>query len=108
MCADFPDWSIAAAGFWERCQNWHDYRHLVTGKEQQIDLNEDDNQVVPDPLEERTMVATSADIYLWRIYFLLTVFHSVWLQAVELRLDAANLVDEAPSTFELISEEHGE
>lgn len=36
----------------------------MTGKEQQIDLNGDDNQVVPHPLEERTMVATSADVYI--------------------------------------------
>ncbi len=49
----------------------YDYGRLVTGQEQHIELNEeventettDDTQVVPDPLEERTMVATSAEVF---------------------------------------------
>ena len=40
---------------------------------------------------------------------LFTIFHSVWLQALEeLGLDAVDLVDEAPSIFESTSQERGE
>ena len=57
LCIDFPDWSIAAAD------------SEASVKEQQIepDLNEeaihaDGDQVVPNPQEERSMVAISAEV----------------------------------------------
>ena len=101
----------------------------MTAEEQQIepDLNEeamhaDGDQVVPNPQEERSMVATSAEVL-----FCLTLFkchslsfslfccsqsaicHVVWLQALEeLGLDAVDLVDEAPSFFESTSQEQSE
>lgn len=65
----------------------------MTGKEQQVEpdfsmeaVPTDDDQVVPDLLEERSMVATSAEAL------------------EELGLDAVDLVDEAPSFFESTSE----
>lgn len=70
LCTDFPDWSIAAAGSEASLKIGYDYGCIVTGEEQQIgsDFNEeavctDGGQVVPDPLEERSMVATSAEVY---------------------------------------------
>ena len=70
LCTDFPDWSIAAAGSEASVKIGYDYGRFVTGEEQQIepDLNEeavhtDGDQVVPDPLEERSMVATSAEVF---------------------------------------------
>ena len=67
---DFPDWSIAAAGSEASVKIGYDYGRFVTGEEQQIqpDLNEeamhpDSDQVVPDPQEERSMVATSSEVY---------------------------------------------
>ena len=71
LCTDFPDWTIAAPGSEASVKIGYDYGRFVTGDEQQIepDLNEEavhtdgGNQVVPDPLEERSMVATSAEVY---------------------------------------------
>ena len=47
----------------------YDYRRLVTGDEQQTELDlseeavqDDGEQEVPDPLEEKTMVVTSAEV----------------------------------------------
>lgn len=87
----------------------------MTGEKQQIDLSEeavntDGNQLVPDPMEESTMVATSVEVYNYlfcAFFFLSTNFDSVWLQALEeLGLDATDLVDEAPYMFE--SQKDGE
>ena len=70
LCIDFPDWSIAAAGSEASVKIGYEYGRFMTGEEQQIepDLNEeamhtDSDQVVPDPQEERSMVATSAEVY---------------------------------------------
>ena len=69
LCIDFPDWSIAAAGSEASVKIGYEYGHFVTGEEQQIepDLNEeamhaDGDQVVPNSQEERSMVATSAEV----------------------------------------------
>ena len=97
----------------------YDYGRMVTGEEQPIepDLTEeamqaDGNQVPPDPLDEKTMVVTSAGsevilvsngcntILGFFFVLLFTMFHSVLLQAlVELDLDAVDLVDDAPAFF---------
>ena len=90
------------------------YGRLVTGEEQQteLDLTEeavqaDGDQEVPDPLEEKTMVVTSAEVIFVSntivgsfFVLLFTIFHSVLLQALEeLNLDAGDVVDDAPSIF---------
>lgn len=72
LCTDFPDWSIAAAGSENSLKIGYDYGRFVTGEEQQIDLDEeavptDGDQIVPDPLEERTMVATSAEVHTYML-----------------------------------------
>ena len=84
LCTDFPDWSIAAAGSEANVRIGYDYGRFVTGEEQQIepDLNEeavhtDGDQVVPDPLEERSMVATSAEVY--TCFFCLRLFNELFL-----------------------------
>ena len=66
LCADFPDWSIAVAGSEAKIKIGYDYGRFVTGEEEQFvaDLPEevlcaDGDETVPDPLEERSMVATS-------------------------------------------------
>ena len=70
LCTDFPDWSIAAAGSEDCVKIGYDYGRLVTGEKQQreFDLTEEavqgDDQEVPDPLEEKTMVVTSAEVSL--------------------------------------------
>ena len=71
LCTDFPDWSIAAAGSEDSIKIGYDYGRFVTGEEQDgdFDLSEegmkaDGSQVVPDPLEEKTMVATSAEVFI--------------------------------------------
>ena len=70
LCTDFPDWSIAAAGSEANVKIGYDYGRLVTVEEQWVEpdfnmeaVHTDDDQVVPDPLEERSMVATSAEVY---------------------------------------------
>lgn len=70
LCTDFPDWSIAAAGSEDSIKIGYDYGRFVTGEEQDSDfdlseegVNADGSQVVPDPLEEKTMVATSAEVF---------------------------------------------
>ena len=81
LCTDFPDWSIAAAGSEASVKIGYDYGRSVTGEEQQIepDLDEEvvgtdgGDQVVPDPLKERTMVATSAEVYTY-LFFCLRLF----------------------------------
>ena len=101
----------------------------MTGEEQQIepDFNEEAMRTdsdVPDPQEERSMVATSAEVYtcflvsdcsfIYRFFLCFAVLqsaicHIVWLQALEeLGLDAVDLVDEAPSFFESTSQEYSE
>lgn len=71
ISTDFPDWTIAAAGTDTLVKIGYDYGRMVTGVEQSIEPNlveevvskeTDANQVVPGPLEERTMVATSAEV----------------------------------------------
>ena len=70
LCIGFPDWSVATAGSEASVKIGYDYGRFVTGEEQQIepDLIEeavctDSDQGVPDPQEERSMVATSAEVY---------------------------------------------
>ena len=65
LCTD-----LAAAGSEANLKIGYDYGHSVTGEEQGIepDLNEEaehphNDQLVPDPQEERSMVATSAQVY---------------------------------------------
>lgn len=78
LCIDFPDWSIAAAGSEANLKIGYEYARMVTAEEQevageeqeverQINLIEEatDDQIVPDPQEERSMVATSSAV---RIY----------------------------------------
>ena len=84
LCTDFPDWTIAAAGSEDSVKIGYDYGRLVTGEE--LDLTEEavqaaGDQEVPDPLDEKTMVVTSAEAL------------------VELNLDAVDLVDDAPTFF---------
>ena len=69
LCTDFPDWSIAATGSEDSVKIGYDYGRLMTGEEQQIefDLTEEAvqagcDQEVPDPLEEKAMVVTSAEV----------------------------------------------
>ena len=70
LCDDYPDWSIAAPGSEATVKIGYEYGRSVTGEEQQIELNLDDevfhtnsDQVVPDPQEERSIVATSAEVH---------------------------------------------
>lgn len=106
-----PDWTIAAAGSEDSIKIGYNYRRMVTGEEQQIepDLTEEavqaaGDQEVPDPLDEKTMVVTSAEVMFvsdCSTTLLFTLFHSVLVQAlVELNLDAVDLVDDAPTFFE--------
>ena len=69
LCTDFPDWSIAVAGSEAKIKIGYDYGRFVTGEEEQIvaDLSEealcaDGDEIVPDPLEERSMADTSAKV----------------------------------------------
>jgi hypothetical protein len=89
LCTEFPDWSIAAAGSEDSVKIGYEYGRMVTGEEQEIelDLNEevvqaDGDHEVPDPLEEKAVVVTSVEALL------------------ELDLEAVDLVDDAPSFFE--------
>ena len=70
LCTDFPDWSIAAAGSEASLKIGYDYGRFVTGEKLQIEpdfdeeaVRTDENQVVPDPLEEKSMVLTSAVVH---------------------------------------------
>ena len=79
LCTDFPDWSIAAPGSEAKLKIGYEYARMVTAEEQevageeqeveqqinQIEEAADDNQIVPDPQEERSMVAISSAV---RIY----------------------------------------
>ena len=126
LCTDFPDWSIAAAGSETNVKIGYDYGRSVTGQDDQLEpdlseeaTNTESDQLVPDPQEERSMVATSAEvcIYLFfvsdcsnAIVWTFTLFCClksaickccVCFQALqELGLDAVDLVDDAPSLFE--------
>lgn len=97
----------------------YDYGRMVTGEEQQIepDLTEEavqaaGDQEVPDPLEEKAMVVTSAEVCLFDCFttLLFTVFYSALPQALaELNLDAVDLVGDAPAFFNSTpQEEYGE
>ena len=124
LCTDFPDWSVAAAGSEDCVKIGYDYGHLVTEEEQQteFDLTEEavqgDDQEVPDPFEEKTMLVTSAEVSLVSdgsntivgfLNLLVTMFNFALLQAlVELNLDEVDLVDDAPLLFESTSHELGE
>ena len=75
LCDDHPDWLIAAPGSETSVKIGYEYGHSVTGEEQQIKLNldkeafhTDSDQVVPDPQEERSMVATSAEVPYTYVY----------------------------------------
>ena len=74
----FPDWSIASAGSEANLKIGYDYGRLVTGEEQQLDLDQveeavdtDSDHIVPDPQEERSMVATSAEVCIYTCCFCL-------------------------------------
>ena len=78
ICTDYLDWSIAAPGSEANVRIGYDYRRFVTGGEQEIecDLGEEvvctgGDQVVPDPLEEQSVVVTSAEV---RIYLFLSKY----------------------------------
>ncbi len=66
LCTDFPDWSIAAADSEDSVRIGYYYGRFVTGEEQQIEPDLDEEAVctddVSDPLDEKTMVATSAEV----------------------------------------------
>ena len=74
LCSDFPDWSIAAAGSETNLKIGYEYGHCVTGVRQEIephllepDLNEEaarSDQVVPEFLVDKSMVTTSAEVYI--------------------------------------------
>ena len=77
LCNDFPDWSIAAVGSEDSVQIGYEYAQSVTGEEHQVEpdlpaeqlieqLTEpsDRDHVVPDPLEEGTMVVTSVEVHI--------------------------------------------
>lgn len=88
---------IAAAGSEDSVKISYDYGRLVTGEEQQVELDLTEeavqaggDQEVPDPLDEKEMVVTSAEAL------------------VELNLDAVDLVDDTPTFFESTPHEHGE
>ncbi len=70
LCTDYPDWTIAAAGSKSNLRIGYAYGRYVTGVEQvEPEFSEspeavhDSDQIVPDPQEERSMVATSAEVY---------------------------------------------
>lgn len=127
ICTDFPDWSIAPAGSEAALKIGYDYGRSVTGVELEIepDLDEevvqpDSDQQVPDLQEERSMVATSAEVNImcmsqvaqntsYFIHCLRVIYHFVTFQALqELGLDDVDLVDEAPSFFEPTPEDKSE
>ena len=72
LCTDFPDWSIAAAGSEAELKIGYEYGRSVTGVEQETEqqtdfideeaMHTDGDQLVPDPQEERLMVATSSEV----------------------------------------------
>ena len=113
LCTDFPDWTIAVAGCESCVKIGYDYGRSVTGVEHEVepDLNEEDQVLVPDPQEERMMVATSSEVCtavcidfflrLFKCRGLDSCLESVivicflWLQVLkELGLDAADLLDD--------------
>ena len=82
-------------------------------------MQADGDLEVPDSLEEKTMVVTSAEVIFvsdcsnsivdFFFVLLFTIFHSVLLQVlVELNLDAVDLVDDAPSIFDSTPHKHGD
>ena len=82
---DFPDCSIATAGSEASVKIGYDYGRFVTGEEQQIEpdlieeeVRTDSDQVVPDPQEERSMVATSAEVYTCFFNLRLFKYHSLF------------------------------
>ena len=83
LCTDFPDWTIATAGSERDLKTGYEYARLVTGEEQRIgaDLEEevlsDGDHLVPDPLEERSMVATSAEVQYTCMFALSFTWHTV-------------------------------
>lgn len=83
LCTDFPDWSIAEAGSEASLKIGYDYGRFVIGEKLQIepDLDEDavhtdDDQVVPDPLEEKSMVVTSAEVHTY--FFEIALISVYW------------------------------
>ena len=113
LCTDFPDWTIAVAGCESCVKIGYDYGRSVTGVEHEVepDLNEEDQVLVPDPQEERMMVATSSEVCtavcidfflrLFKYRGLDSCLESVivicilWLQVLkELGLDAVDLLDD--------------
>lgn len=78
LCTDFPDWSIAAAGSEAGLKIGYEYGWWVTGQEEDTELQLDSieeavptnsDQVVPDPQEERSMVATSSEVHTYMYWF---------------------------------------
>ena len=75
LCTDFPDWSIAAAGSETNVKIGYDYGRSVTGQDDQLEpdlseeaTNTESDQLVPDPQEERSMVATSAEVCIYLFF----------------------------------------
>ena len=48
LCTDFPDWTIAAAGSEASVRIGYDYGRLVTGEEQEIESDFDEEAVPTD------------------------------------------------------------
>jgi hypothetical protein len=95
LCTNFPDCSIAAAGSEANLKIGYEYARMVTAEEQevageeqeveqQINLIEeatDGNQIVPDPQEERSMVATSSAVSIYM--YILCVIISFSLRSLK-------------------------
>lgn len=71
------DWSTAAVGSEDTVRIEYDYARFVTGEEHQFDLDLheeqlsspiDGDQVVPDPLQEESMVPTSDEVHIHRCF----------------------------------------
>ena len=63
LCTNFPDWSIAPRGSDANLKIGYDYGRLVTGEVEEAVGTESDHVVPdPDPQEEKSMVATSAEV----------------------------------------------
>ena len=117
LCTDVADWSITTAGSEDKVKIGYDYGRFVTGDEQHVDIDEeavstDNDQAVPDPLEERTIMATSAEVFtcvcITCSNAVVCFYNFVISGTRELGLDPVDLADESPPMFESLSQEHGE
>ena len=65
LCADYPDWTIAAPGTESLVKIGYDYGRSVTGEKLEADLDsyEEEGQTIPNPSDEGTsMVALSTEV----------------------------------------------